>query len=1363
MSDTDIFGQDIDLAAIDDGGDNLGMQQEDEKLNELLFCAQGIGRYADLQKTKYERDEYWEANLKDIHRFLMRDDPENPMYKYAILNWDICGSDIIPLMIEYQREEKLVQFCLVIFVDLLETLPDVVERRQKLSELIYKLNQEIIQSEALDVIARTMNDLSQKLFEVNKQISDIEKQIEDLRDKMNEDVKKASIIGEDEDKIKEDYETKIREQLDIKKTFVEMLSKAQSLVELILIVYKDIIGNYNRNNIEGSGEHYSFLFNKMLNLKIFDSILYYASLYNSEEWTDFAKRISVSVLGIISNISHLFSAPAIFTYTQEIKGAKPMTELQRLLQKEEMEKQQRAMYKSTRPNAFGTTFCAKRELDGSSFVVTNANQLFQGNQHMLTVKSDTFKGQKKKPNFVRTNIFRNKKTPPEIISQEVKLINDTKLKGYFAESTQFTSKDFKKVILKVKDFFKQFIETSFNRFIFYFYIQLGRQDELSDYDIYDLFTLMTFCILFSRYYQHEIKKGLQTKEEEKNFCYDFSQLESALSGNMINYAYEYVYNYIALNSNISERKMLILYPMLEYFTQVAYVSGETRSNMMANQNNINLQINVGIMDNFYTKDFSKIIRGFFNYYNEEYEPWELLYDVLEFSETYLRNLEHVSKRRQLKITQKNRKKKQRKKKKKDIENEMEVEDEIKRQDYENPPGDGTDNNPESYLLDEEFEPEEDRYDYIERDIDIKNESRCLVDYTIIDKIINLFVVHSKTVEGEAIQLTNRLYELQDYGRTRDIDFPRFIHNFMYRVSVVSDCYWIFWHARYLLKFDDLLFNRYFTEAQDFKGIKAIIEFITGKFFDTINKNSFLGVEAVFKFRGMDHVNDILTNYEERKKKKMQEKGLLPPSSEEEEKSFVPEEGEKYYSFDQLKKKKIADGEIELEDEEEDKKDKSADKSEDKSEDQSSDKSEDTSNDLSGGTNKKGKGKKKKKKKAKKKLNNKADKDWTKEEDLLLVTKYFEFENEIIERDLGDERDDANLENFFDEAMEKISTEVLPQKSLEMVHKRLKRLKARKGIDKAKEMIGKLYGDDNASVPDDSEDKPKKKKKKSNEDKSEDGSTNKKPNEDKSEDGSINKKPNDAEKKEKEKHHHHHHKHHHHHHSSEVGIFSECVYELGALAKSDQFKAELEAVINMITKEIDSIYSKREITGENMQCILIPSSETEIKIFKDTNFIKLLTMVGFKSNSDGFMYLEENMNLMDMPIVKEKLEKCLASIKSEAEQGISSKEMNRMKKKEDHVKRNKNSKKRLIGDFIKDGMDDEDEMPLNVKKNLTPILEEGNEDDSVMKAFFDKGDDKKEDQKEDEKELVPQKKKKKKLVKKRKDSEDDFMNDDKMDL
>ncbi len=83
----------------EDIGELLARDEEDntkiDKINELLFCCQGIGKFIenDNKQLIYEKNEYCIPSLKDIHRFLRNDSKETQLFKRAIINWKIVETD----------------------------------------------------------------------------------------------------------------------------------------------------------------------------------------------------------------------------------------------------------------------------------------------------------------------------------------------------------------------------------------------------------------------------------------------------------------------------------------------------------------------------------------------------------------------------------------------------------------------------------------------------------------------------------------------------------------------------------------------------------------------------------------------------------------------------------------------------------------------------------------------------------------------------------------------------------------------------------------------------------------------------------------------------------------------------------------------------------------------------------------------------------------------------------------------------------------------------------------------------------------------------------------------------------------------
>ena len=147
----------------EDIGELLAQDEEDntkiDKINELLFCCQGIGKHMlnDKKKLVYVKNEYCIPSLKDIHRFLRTDSKETQIFKRAMINWKIVETDLIQCLINNEEDEKISQMILIILVDLTEELDDSVDGRKELEFSLAKLNETLIKGRVIDYISRKLN------------------------------------------------------------------------------------------------------------------------------------------------------------------------------------------------------------------------------------------------------------------------------------------------------------------------------------------------------------------------------------------------------------------------------------------------------------------------------------------------------------------------------------------------------------------------------------------------------------------------------------------------------------------------------------------------------------------------------------------------------------------------------------------------------------------------------------------------------------------------------------------------------------------------------------------------------------------------------------------------------------------------------------------------------------------------------------------------------------------------------------------------------------------------------------------------------------------------------------------------------
>ena len=188
----------------EDIGELLAQEEEDntqiDKVNQLLFCCQGIGKHVknENQKDIYEKNEYCIPSLKDIHKFLRNDSKETQIFKRAIINWNLVETDLIPCLFRYEEDEKISQIILIILVDITEELDDNVEGRKELEFSLAKVVEILIKENIIEFISRKLNSSTEEFNRVRNlrerykqiELEEQQKQKEELEKQKKEKEKK---------------------------------------------------------------------------------------------------------------------------------------------------------------------------------------------------------------------------------------------------------------------------------------------------------------------------------------------------------------------------------------------------------------------------------------------------------------------------------------------------------------------------------------------------------------------------------------------------------------------------------------------------------------------------------------------------------------------------------------------------------------------------------------------------------------------------------------------------------------------------------------------------------------------------------------------------------------------------------------------------------------------------------------------------------------------------------------------------------------------------------------------------------------------------------------------------------------------
>ena len=540
---------------------------------------------------------------------------------------------------------------------------------------------------------------------------------------------------------------------------------------------------------------------------------------------------------------------------------------------------------SSRGNTYNYRVQITRPIDNSSYFVNNMNQIINKNTaNYVKEKANTFKSQRHGRIFNKRTIFKDKRIPKGVIVSEIKMINDTKIKNFFSEkSSEISSDDFIPTVLEIKNFLLKLMDNgSFNALMDFFYYKFDKDYELEKYDIYNLVNIITFFIEFNRLLNYnEIKDVNKNNNKEVNF--NLKRISLCISSNMVNFMYNLLLNEITKTEK-EERKGFILFPLLNYLRQSVYALMDSyrysKNNLDEEHDNVNLTLNVMLQDSLLTKDYSKIISNFFKIYNEVYYPIEYLFDIIEFSELYFSALEYFLKKRELKIKEiKLKNKKKKKTKEKEIDEEQEILEQIEKERMHKYKTEDLDDNLKPIQKEEEKfvinDDNDDNSSYgendsnnddnsdsenhieISRDIDVNEESKCLVSYEIIDKIFSIF----RNVSGTLIDnfdLARKLTELKDNKR----GILKFITKIFERIAIKSKCFWIFFNIEYLVLFNRLLNEPLFKHESSYKNFKEVIIKILTEYFTIIQSNKMLPVECLFHIEGISLMDAIINNYDD---------------------------------------------------------------------------------------------------------------------------------------------------------------------------------------------------------------------------------------------------------------------------------------------------------------------------------------------------------------------------------------------------------------------------------------------------------------------------------------------------------------------
>lgn len=489
--------EDENMIEIEDIIDN---EDDTDKMHELLFCVQCIGKFVDEKKTMYQKNEYCEPSLRDIHRFLRKEDDEDPKNKFCILKWKVIENDLIPLIINYENNEKIQQLGLVLLVDLTERLPELMENRLAYEILLSETHDVIINSKLLDRVAANLAESTAKLREATLMRTE-------LKSCENEN-------PTDEEKTKTN---------EIKKKIAEIENKSQQMIELVVVFIKQLLNIYHSDSILKNVENNIKLIRKLHNLKVLEAIIFHSQSFDSE----FGKRLISSLLELVYFIIRIFSPKKIFDFIMNKDNN--MTHLQKLREEEKQERLARKAQYSTRSNSFGTSIKVMRPLDNTAFLVSNVNQLMNNPHQVINEKMNKHANQRRRP---RKNLLKNNKKVGNTIGEEITFINNLKI-----EENVHLDASHSDIVNAIKKFCDDFLKFSFNSFVKHFILQVTKLDgtTLEKYDVYHFINLITFFVDYHRLSQHLKLREAKTSSIKLDF--DAECIKEALMPEILDYIY----------------------------------------------------------------------------------------------------------------------------------------------------------------------------------------------------------------------------------------------------------------------------------------------------------------------------------------------------------------------------------------------------------------------------------------------------------------------------------------------------------------------------------------------------------------------------------------------------------------------------------------------------------------------------------------------------------------------------------------------------------------------------------------------------------------------------------------------------------
>ncbi|KAG8069411.1 hypothetical protein GUJ93_ZPchr0005g14773 [Zizania palustris] len=106
----------------------------------------------------YAKGEYCLDNLKDLQRFLRRDDPQRREVFKQVCKWNIASRDLVPIIENYQADRSMVITAVKVLVFLTMPLEPSSEDVAQQIEYLWDLKAALMRNVAMAVIVSLLED-----------------------------------------------------------------------------------------------------------------------------------------------------------------------------------------------------------------------------------------------------------------------------------------------------------------------------------------------------------------------------------------------------------------------------------------------------------------------------------------------------------------------------------------------------------------------------------------------------------------------------------------------------------------------------------------------------------------------------------------------------------------------------------------------------------------------------------------------------------------------------------------------------------------------------------------------------------------------------------------------------------------------------------------------------------------------------------------------------------------------------------------------------------------------------------------------------------------------------------------------------